>query len=428
MKAISYSLLLIVMLFQPLHAVSALQTPPSIEFREYEVVNGFPQSLTFRIEICNAPENNLVYLNYQIGQSSWTTSINNAFSYGLTEDGCQRLRTSVITKDEPPMVDVRYYWLVKVKGGQARSPQQEYLYEDPGFDWQTLQNQDLRLFWHDRPDEFGKKVFDIAYRSIEQQRGLYGVDLQFPAQIVIENTDEEFMSWQANPDPDTGGLALPWHGMTIQLVEDTSEDWLNEVLPHEISHLYFYQVTLHSDVWPPLWLDEGLAVYYEYGDHQYEDDLVRSAVLEDRVLPLSSLREEFGSEDQDVDLAYAQSYYVAAYILEVHGKEKLAQLLQDYDLGKDHDEAFMSAFNQSLDEFEADWETWARSRFEIIVPATLTPVSPAPQQQVPAPFPGRMALGIIVLLCCLSSVGITGLGLVVFLLKSSGKKTTETNS
>ena len=120
---------------------------------------------------------------------------------------------------------------------------------------------------------------------------------------------------------------------------------------------------------------------------------------------------------------------MAVYILEAHGKEKLSLLLKEYDLGKDHDEAFMSAFHRSLDEFEADWETWIRSKFEIVVPATLTPAPQALQGQgTPSPFPGRRALGIIVLLCCLSSLGATGLGLVVFLLQSRAKKTTETNS
>ena len=419
MKAISPSLFLFVLLFQPLRSVSALQTPSPIEFRNYEVVNGFPQSLTFHIEICNAPENNNVYLYYSIGPSSWTMSTDRAFSSGLTEDGCRRFRTSVFTLDEPPMLEVQYYWVVKIKGGQAKSPLQKYLYEDPDFQWQVLQNQNIKVYWHDQPEEFGKQVFDIAVRSVELQRDLYGTELKYPAQVVIENSDEEFMSWQVNPDPNTGGLALPWYGMTIQLVDGNSQDWLDEVLPHEISHLYFYQVTLHSDVWPPLWLDEGLAVYYEFGDHYFEDELVHEAVLQDRLIPLISLREDFGEDDQQVDLAYAQSYYAAVYILEEYGKEKLAQLLQEYDLGKDHDEAFLSTFNLSLDQFEQYWEEWIKEKFTVIVPATPTPVPPA---EVPASYPGRDIVGILVLLCCFSVTGVAGLGLVMFLLKSTVKK------
>jgi hypothetical protein len=420
MKAISHSILLFVLLFTPLRAVYALQTGVPVEFRNYAVINGFPNSLTFNIEICNAPENALVYLYYKIAQSSWTFSNDKVFSDGLTEEGCQRRRTSILTKDEPPMLDIQYYWLVRVKGGESKSLQQEYLYEDPRFEWHVLQNKDVIVHWHDQPEEFGKKVFDIATRSIQQQRDLYGTDLQYPAQIVIENTDEEFMSWQFMPNPDTGGLALPWYGMTIQVVEDSSEDWLNEVLPHEISHLYFFQVTINGDAWPALWLDEGLAVYYEFGEHQFEDQLVRSAVLQDRLIPLLSLREGFGADDQDVDLAYAESYYVAVYILEVHGKEKLAQLLQEYNHDKELDEAFMSAFGQSLGQFEQDWENWVKAKFKVDIPATVTPL---PQEQSPASYPGRNVLAIIALLCCFSVAGATGLGLVILPLKATAKKT-----
>ena len=427
MKVTSQCLFLLVLVFQPLRYVSASQTPDPIEFRNYEVENGFPQSLTFKIEVCNAPENHLVYLHYQIGQSPWENTTSKAFSYGKSEDGCRRLRTTVFNRDEPPMLDVRYYWVLRMKGGQARSPLQEYIYEDPQFDWQTLQNEDLILYWHDRPEEFGKKIFDIAVRSLALQRDLYATQLRFPAQIVISNTKDEFISWQSNPEPDTGGLALPWHGLTIQLVPDNSENWLNEVLPHEISHLYFYQATLHSDVWPPRWLNEGLAVYYEFGDHQYEEELVREAVLRENLIPLLSLRADFNEEEYDVGLAYAESYSTAVYILERHGKEKLARLLQEYDFGKDHDEVFVAAFDQSLDEFEKDWEIWVKSRFEITVPPTATPLPPTNQQQSPASYPGRNVLALLALLGCFSVTGVTGLGIIIIiglsLWKAGGKKT-----
>ena len=422
MKAISHSLFLFVVLFQPLRSGYAVQTPTPIEFRNYEVVNGFPQSLTFEVDICNAPEKSTVYLYYTIGQSSWTLSDNKVFSEDSTEAGCQHRRTSIATRDEPPMVDIQYYWLVRLKGEQVQSPRQECLYEDPRFEWQVLRNKEVVVQWHDQPAEFGKKVFDIATRSIEQQRELYGADLQSPAQIIIENTDEEFMSWQLNPDPDTGGLALPWYGMTIQLVDEFSEEWLNDVLPHEISHLYFYQVTKAGDAWPPLWLDEGLAVYNEFSDHNFEDEIVQNAVLEDRLIPLLLLREGFGAEDHQVDLAYAESYYAVLYILEVHGNERLGKLLDAYNRDKEPAEAFRLAFNQPLDEFEQDWEEWVKTKLEAGIPATTTP---SVQGQTPAPYPVRPSLVLILLVCCFSLVGITGLGLVIYLVMDSTMKKTD---
>jgi hypothetical protein len=208
--------------------------------------------------------------------------------------------------------------------------------------------------------------------------------------------------------------------MTIQLVDEISEDWLNEVLPHEISHLYFYQVTRASDAWPPLWLDEGLAVYNEFGDHEYEDEIVRTAVLQDRLTPLLWLREDFVGEDHEVDLAYAESYYVALYILDVYGEGSLSQLLSAYNRDKDHDEAFMIAFNQSLSQFEQDWETWIKTKFMAEVPATLTAV---PQEQNPTSFPARNVFALLILLCCFSLAGVTGLGFLAWLLWAANKRT-----
>jgi hypothetical protein len=104
----------------------------------------------------------------------------------------------------------------------------------------------------------------------------------------------------------------------------------------------------------------------------------------------------------------------------VHGKEKLAQLLQEYNHDKELDEAFMSAFGQSLGQFEQDWENWVKAKFKVDIPATVTPL---PQEQSPASYPGRNVLAIIALLCCFSVAGATGLGLVILPLKATAKKT-----
>ena len=82
----------------------------------------------------------------------------------------------------------------KAEDGQTKSPQQEYVYEDPRFEWRRLEDKNVTVYWHDRPEEFGKNVFEISTRALADQRNLYDTDLKFPVLIVIENTDEEFMS------------------------------------------------------------------------------------------------------------------------------------------------------------------------------------------------------------------------------------------
>ena len=137
------------------------------------------------------------------------------------------------------------------------------------------------------------------------------------------------------------GESYPFYDLTVQIVEDDLPDWVNEVIPHEIAHLYFEQAAYHPKPksYPPNWLNEGVAVYNEFSDHSYEDQILRKAVREDGILPLYELAGTFGDEDERVDLAYAEGYSAISYLMEQYGRDALKKLLNSYRRGVSTDEA-----------------------------------------------------------------------------------------
>lgn len=281
-----------------------------------------------------------------------------------------------------PHLPLRYTWVVEdVDGARYESAEAVVVYEDSRFVWQTLENDRVAVLWHSRPDSFGRTVFDIANAALEQQEPLFGEPLDFPITILIYNDVSEFGAW--NPlavSERIGGQAFPDYGITTQIVSPfgSQERWLNEVIPHELAHLYFAQAT-YSVSEKPQWLDEGVATYVENGVNKQA--LLRSAqrAAEDGTLiQLGRLDRQLGNEER-TELLYAQGVSVVTFLVEEYGEEQLAALFEAYDNGANSDTAFEQTFGLDLGGIQAAWLTWLGVSAENYPTPTPWPL--------PTPFP-----------------------------------------
>jgi hypothetical protein len=180
-------------------------------------------------------------------------------------------------KDYPPFIPIEYYWQVHPEeGGMYKGLHQFTLYEDTRYQCEKLESENFTVYWHDRPAQFGEQILEIAKKADQVEREFFGLELKHPYRIVIFNTEEEFFGWNVDSSDYVPGESYPFYDLTVQIVKDDSLEWLNDVIPHEISHLYFEQASYHPkpESYPPTWLNEGVAVYNEFSDHSYEDRIL----------------------------------------------------------------------------------------------------------------------------------------------------------
>ncbi|HSM71410.1 MAG TPA: peptidase MA family metallohydrolase, partial [Anaerolineales bacterium] len=212
--------------------------------------------------------------------------------------------------------------------------------------------------WHDRSASFGQGVFDIAVRAVRDQQDVFQVDLEYPVRIVIYNSFQEYAEFQGIAHEWVGGQTYSDYGVTVQIVENSTyqNSWLLDVIPHEISHLYFAQAAHNPTVSIPTWLNEGVAQYNEYTDHVWEANNVRSAAKRGELIPLSLLANGFGAYNEErIYLAYNESWSAVNYFAETYGEASLGVLLAAYKQGKMTDEAFLAAIGKDAGAFETEW-------------------------------------------------------------------------
>lgn len=125
-----------------------------------------------------------------------------------------------------------------------------------------------------------------------------------------------------------GALASPQSGhILIRSPKQLSDPYRFEpLLIHELTHLYLHAVL--KGVRAPLWLEEGLAMHAaREGGWSLATGLSR-AVIADKLLPLASISRSFPADHGQASLAYAESFYLVGFLLDRHGEEVLAELVQ----------------------------------------------------------------------------------------------------
>ncbi len=143
---------------------------------------------------------------------------------------------------------------------------------------------------------------------------------------------------------------------------DGQENFLDEVLPHEIAHLMLWDyIGAGSTSRMPVWFEEGVAQLQEREKSQKVFEAMRPLVLRHGYIPFPSFEGMTitGENDaQKVSLFYAQSLSIVLFLIQKYGKDAFYRLCAELRNGRSFEpalaRAYPSAFG-SLDALEGRW-------------------------------------------------------------------------
>ena len=184
-------------------------------------------------------------------------------------------------------------------------------------------------------------VLESAYTRV-------GMRLSVPTDTItaILYTGEQFRDITKSPSWAAGAydgrIRLPVRGALSAPAE------LERIVTHEYVHAVIHQ--LYPRV--PEWLNEGLAVYFEPGDHAWLTARLRTAGT---LIPMSNLNDAFQTPDRDdAAIAYAESYVGARLLVDRLG-QNLPVFLQYVSNGTAIDQALL-LFGLDIGDLEREWK------------------------------------------------------------------------
>jgi hypothetical protein len=274
--------------------------------------------------------------------------------------GFRRFEYTIASADGPllPNTPVVVRWRITTDGAARLSPAARTVIRDERFDWQTIKGDIVRVHWYEGDRTFGERALQIGERAVKETADLLGVTEEKPVDFFIYADQDAFydalgpgtrenVGGQANADIRTLFAHIP--------PSSIDDPWVENVVPHELTHLVFDTAVSNPYHFPPRWLNEGLAVYLSVGYGADDRSAVEHAAQNGGLFPLDGLAGQFPTSASKFGLAYSESVSAVDFLVRTHGRDALVKLIRSYAGGRTDDEAFTAAIGMGVGAFNDAW-------------------------------------------------------------------------
>jgi hypothetical protein len=148
---------------------------------------------------------------------------------------------------------------------------------------------------------------------------------------------------------------------------DGQPELLEEILPHEIAHLIFWDYLGFNDHLAPLWFEEGVAQLEEPSARARVQEAMKGVVQAGQHISFSTLmdaRPEDLRERLNLSLFYAESLSVVVFLIEKYGQDAFYRLSRELKDGKDFNTAFTRSYSGIFDSFASAEGRWKQYLLE----------------------------------------------------------------
>ena len=315
----------------------------------------FAESMTFSLAATSSSPIDSVKLFYRVSGQTSANKVELDFDASTLVDVEYTEDMADEENYQPPMISFTYWWLISDQAGnRLKTDPISFVYVDTHYEWQVLENEFVRLYWHDQDADFGQHFFDLATETVGALGAEFDVTPDDVTAIVIYNSHRELMEVLREGSAEwTGAVTFGESGCIAIGLGDM--EWMNRVVPHELTHAVLYMVTKPPFGDIPRWLHEGLAMRSEGGMSLEEQLSLEKAIRDDELISLRVLNSPFADQRDRAILSYAESNSLVNYIIEVYGTKKLGELIAIFAEGAHYDDAVMEVFGVDMDGLEDLW-------------------------------------------------------------------------
>ena len=331
----------------------------------------------------------------------------------VSQSGDASWRASVTQADAGSVNTVyRFAFRVTLPGGVTETgPSGSVTVVDPRFAWQTMSAATVTLHWYGVGTGTARTWLQAAEAAVTRGAAAFGVTGGVPhLDFFIYNDSASFFdAIGSGANADAAGVYIPdtHTAFGTVLPSDLGSDWPVTEIAHEVTHHVFEAATHNPYHVPPLWLDEGLAVYYSEGPNQRAADL-QQGIAQGRIVPLDGLSGAFPASADPFVLSYAEAVSAVDYLLRTYGTAALQRLVATYARGATDDEAFQAATGGTAAAFDAAWLAAIGVRPPPTFGPRPAPAGPVPPGWAPSVSPDGQSAGVPPLTGATALTGATG--------------------
>jgi Peptidase MA superfamily len=240
-------------------------------------------------------------------------------------------------------------------GTSQVGPDINLTYADDRFTWKQLTGKVVRLHYLDASPSFAQSLLSLADGGAARASAMFGVTETLPIDYYVYPSQSVFQQGLNQPDT-VGGVAEPAYRINFSVVANGDNAYAAQVMPHEVTHVVFWDAAHSPYHGTPRWLDEGFAQYVSQGYDTDSRGQVNQAVKAGNLSSLLALTDFFPMDSSRIYLAYAEAVSAVDFMVRKYGKPAILKLVQAYAAAKSDDGAFTAALGVDVAGFDAAWE------------------------------------------------------------------------
>ena len=333
------------------------------------VEKDFPEQATFTVEAHSAADIVDVRLRYVVDKMKYAEVVSEGradFTPAIVIEATWvwDMRQASL----PPGAEVSYWWVIEdAEGNRFQTAPESMSFDDDRYDWRSLtgggpqpdpgnaQGGEVTLFWYLGDDAFAEGLMAVCEEGMVRLVDEIGTYPERPIRIYIYASSEDLRGAMIFPQEWTGGVAYTEFSTIAIGISPDRREWGERALIHELTHLVVHQATFSPYGRLPTWLDEGLAMYNEGELESHFRSRLETAIAEGKLISVRSLCSPFSAVPDLAYLSYAQSYSLAAYLLDKYGKDRMLDLLAVLKEGATYDDAMIQVYGFDIDGLDANW-------------------------------------------------------------------------
>jgi len=318
--------------------------------------NQFPDGVLFELSVRSDAEITNVRFRYTIPPEG-------ANVYGEPEcSSGARVQCSFNLKSDPrlflaPGTVIIHYWVVEdAAGNTLETDPVTFVYEDTRFDWKSLSEGNLTLWYYSGSDSDLRFILRTAVEGLQRMEDLVGAKVDFPVKVFrYASADDMQEASYYSKDKPAGIVTLGEVPFSDTALVSADYEPL-DILRHELAHIAVGQAVKGPFSEIPAWLNEGTATYAQSRLLSNEESALEKAIRSGDVLSLRSMTSaSLARSSSNVSLFYAEAGSVVSFLVETQGEEKFAQLFAALKEGTTIDKVLQAVYGFDQDGLDNAW-------------------------------------------------------------------------
>ena len=236
------------------------------------------------------------------------------------------------------------------------------------FKWHVLKTEHFDIYYYPEMEDIAERGAYFAEKAYEEHREKFNINILTKIPLIFYSSHLHFEQTNTTPGliPEGVGGFFEFIKGRVVIPFDGSIYQFKHVIKHELVHVF----TLHKiqrvlkdhrkplDRMPPLWFTEGLAEFWSTEWDDQAEMLLRDAVLNDYIVPLSEMDRIYGTF-----LMYKEGQNILKFISEKYGEEKILMLMENFWKSSTFQKVFKLTIGKNYKEFDKEWLYYLKKKY-----------------------------------------------------------------